>query len=497
MSSSPLVNRNATRKRPHCKECGQPLKGHPKGVCLLSNQFDHEGTPLTVPSRSSASASPGPSLGRASPVDALVRFGTPRLSSSTATPRPPQPTDGRPVMPCTFDRNDRPSEVSASPSVRGPINMSLADRIGPKVEINEDGFPVRPVDDSAPRIRQRNPTSSRHSDPIAPPRRSFYDYDEPRPIALRHSGSSIFPDHSASQQRPNVRSPTPNPWLNGMDRDEGSSQDSMGDMGSFYNGYNPGQPYDLETDDDRYLYDDDHLRHFSQRAVVGRQESSPESMGFPDDTPSEASASEAGTMHSTTQTDHTGLSINTLLQAGSAQPIMSVYSVKRELGPYLKKSARKLGLFAEVKRPPPDLRNGANADNVYLAMGRDRKQVHGFAVEQAMNANGREAHRRDGHRRTSTHACEHCHSTTPTPHHGVLYPPHTPVGPHHQSLPPGAPGSSPHMYPQPYNTAMAPPLQQPPGTNSGGAMGVVGTICTVIVGLASLGLAMVWVLARV
>lgn len=510
MSSSPLI-KSTTRKRPHCKDCGQPLKGHAKGYCLLAQPADHEGTPLTIASRISSSASPGPSLGRASPsVDHVGAFPGPQSLSFATTPRPPQAPDLRPVMPCTFDRNDRPSEISASPSVRGPMNVSLVDRIGPKVEVDEDGFPVRPVDDPTPRARSRNGFNNRHSDPISLPRRSFYDYEEPRAAPLRPSGSSIFPDHSASQRPANwQRTPTPSPWMGDQDRDEGSSQGSMSETSSYYSGYNPTGHYNLDHND-RYFYDDDvNFHRISQRAVVGRSESSPESAGFPDDTPSEASASEVGTILSAAPTDRTGLSINTLLQAGAARPVMSIYSIKRELGPHLKRSARKLGLYADVRRPPPDVHGGHNTENVLLAMGRDRNQIHDFVTDPNPNPlvmhspvrdreleRSRDLHRRDGHRRTSTHDCEHCHSTTPVPHHSALYP-HTPVGPHHQNLPP-PPGSAPHMYsPQQYGAAMVPPVQPPGSSPISAAVSAIRTVCTIIVVTTAVGAGMVFMLARV
>lgn len=278
----------------------------------------------------------------------------------------------------------------------------------------------------------------------------------------------------------------------------------MSETGSYHGGYNLGSQYNLENDDDRYLYDDQHLHNYSQQAVIGRarQQSSPESAGFPDDTPSEASASEVGTLISAAPTDSsTGLSINTLLQASSARPVMSIYSIKRELGPYFKRSARKIGLYAGLKRPPHEAQGGT--DDVLIAMGHDRRQIDKFVTEPLPSSRERERtrdlHRRDGHRRTSTHACEHCHSTTPTPHQpNPIHYPHTPVAPHLQNLPQSPPqsGVAPHLYSPQYGAAMAPPLQ-PPCAASGGAMGVIGTVCTIIVAFASMGGAMVWMLARV
>ncbi|THH11743.1 hypothetical protein EW145_g482 [Phellinidium pouzarii] len=275
-------------------------------------------------------------------------------------------------MPGTFDHNDRPSEVSVMPSPR-----TLKDRIGPKIEVDDDDM-----------LMYDNENYFGSPMPLAVPygrRRASAPVQAAATMMAGGSGSVIFPDHSISQRhirRNRIASETPVPQ-----RDNSRPADRLGG-GHGYDGYDS----ECEDSDDNDSYD-------------GAYPSDGSTIGFasgdhhPDNVSDRSGAmSETGTISerfSSTPSVRSRISssFSEILRVTGAAPLMGVYEVAEKYVPLVQRRARTAGLHTGVlpgsEHEELDYFTNAIADpsrqmpwreprNVYVALGRDGEAVRNF-----------------------------------------------------------------------------------------------------------------------
>ncbi|KAI5123384.1 hypothetical protein M0805_006092 [Coniferiporia weirii] len=316
MSSSPSPE-NQARKPHRCRRCGELMKGHPRGACRIQVSDTPEG-------------SPAPST----------------VTGTTPPATRPPPPGIRPIMPGTFDRNDRPSEVSVMPTPR-----TLRERIGPKIEVDDDNLPVRDASEFSGSIAAGMGIQAYNGR-----RRASAPVQAAPTMLVGSSASMILPEHSISQRqirRDRVASEAPGPQ--GL-RDSGRLADRLG--GFAYDDFDERDDEDDDSDDSYgAAYPSAGAAYPSAGATVGRfrGERSPGSIFSLDD------QSEAGTLRSqrsntvSTVSSNHSTPFSEILRASGASPI---YEVAGKYIPFIQRRARRNGVqinllpLPELDEPP-------------------------------------------------------------------------------------------------------------------------------------------------
>ncbi|KAH8118421.1 hypothetical protein DFH11DRAFT_1698129 [Phellopilus nigrolimitatus] len=304
-----------TRKERRCRTCNEPMKGHSRGICKPRSS-----PPVSLPPDSS---SPAPASSPPPPLFRSLLLGD--------APRP--------IMPGTFDYNDCPSEASVPPASR-----SLLDRLGPKIEPDDDGDGAA-LHQPGDRAASAPSHGSGHAfvyDAGAPgtQRRRASAPLQGAPTMIGVSNSLILPEHSVSQrfirrERLGSESPGPATLAERLRLHHTPSitpsYDHASSIGSSYDGYDTEPDYtvdDVGEEDD----DDDDGTYRSDVSTIGFRG---RRHGHGPTSPPESfyASSDAGSSAHTFESSASA-SFSALLRASNAAPLVGIYEVAGKYVPF-------------------------------------------------------------------------------------------------------------------------------------------------------------------